>query len=1255
MNEPSGTHFQPQTTYYQQLREQPIEKLEALASAEWQVRDVILDLYEITALLGEGGMGKVFRAHHRGWNLDLAVKCPKAELFAAAQGKEDYVREAETWINLGLHPHVTSCYYVRTLGGVPRLFAECVEGGSLESWIENRRLYEGGKEAALERILDIAIQFAWGLGYAHEQGLVHQDVKPHNVLMTPEAVAKVTDFGLAKARMTAGVAETPTGGPADRAGGLVSAGGYTPAYCSPEQAAGRSLDHKTDIWSWAVSILEMFTGGVTWLIPGQYAATLLEEYLATDTMETDTPAMPAQLVALLRRCFVEDPADRPQDMNQVANTLQQLYLQATGMSYARQQPKVVELRADSLNNKALSMLDMDNPKEAEAAWSAALKADMLHLESRYNFGLYQWKTLHMSDHDVITALHQVIRAQPDNWRCHYLLGMVHMERGDYPAARTCMADAARLAPQEVEVLEAEARLADHKEVAGPPTFEGHQGTVTSVAYIAGRNNAISGGADKTVRIWDLATGAQVRRLKGHHDRINALVLTPDGRFAVSASRDTTLRVWQTRNGDCVQTLKGHKGSVEALAISRDGKYVVSGSADKTLKLWELDKFRCLRTLAGHKEAITSIALTPDGTRVVSGCSRKDEIRVWNLSSGACQILSPAGEDIYALILTDDGSLVVSCGSDGTLRLWDLSSGQCIRTFLGHTHEASDAAITSDGKWMVSASFDKSLRLWELSTGECVRMFIGHDYGIGVVKLVSDDRALSASADKTLKLWDLKSGRCLRTYTGHTGDIETVALSADRHMALSGSADGTLREWKLSGVGEVTATWAVSRPRTSAQMSQAAQTVQREIAAARSALVQHQPGLAQEIIDRARSVPGFQNDPTLMELRHNAGLSGGRTMGLDAVFNIHELEGHKDQVYGLGMTHDCRFALSGGVDQTLRWWSLGSGECLRTFTGHQKAVVAAALTPDETRAVSGSEDRTLRIWDLNSGECLRVLEGHVAPVKTLAMAPDGLHVLSGDEAGALRLWRLATGECVRAITAHQSWVNSVAITSDGYFAVSGGHDKLAKLWRLIDGACLQTFTGHTEFVTAVALTPYVGYAVTASFDKTLRLWNLSTGECPSQFKGHEYWPACVALTPDGRVAFSGALDRTIRMWDIASGAHLSTISAAFFGVTAIILSQDGRTMIHAEEDGTLYVSHLEWQWEFVQRSDWNDGALPYLRTFLILHTPYGSDGLSRVGVPSWTKDDFSLFINELRYRGYGWLRPEGVQRKLEGMAAQQGGG
>src|SRR5581483_8108020 len=99
--------------------------------------------YEFKGILGAGGMGQVFLVYHRGWHVDLAVKAPRPEFFARVGGQEAFLREAETWVNLELHPHIAECYYVRTLEGIPHIFAEYVAGRSLADWIRQRRLYAG--------------------------------------------------------------------------------------------------------------------------------------------------------------------------------------------------------------------------------------------------------------------------------------------------------------------------------------------------------------------------------------------------------------------------------------------------------------------------------------------------------------------------------------------------------------------------------------------------------------------------------------------------------------------------------------------------------------------------------------------------------------------------------------------------------------------------------------------------------------------------------------------------------------------------------------------------------------------------------------------------------------------------------------------------------------------------------------------------------------------------------------------------------
>src|SRR4051794_39565302 len=145
---------------------------------DWEPGDAILDLYEVIPLPGtkrgyaEGGMGRVNLVRHREWRRDLAVKSVLPAKSASARDVENFKTEAEQWIDrIGLHPNVVACHYVRVLGGLPRVFIEYIDGGSLQEWAASGRLYEGGPEAALARILDIAIQFAWGLYYVHGLGL----------------------------------------------------------------------------------------------------------------------------------------------------------------------------------------------------------------------------------------------------------------------------------------------------------------------------------------------------------------------------------------------------------------------------------------------------------------------------------------------------------------------------------------------------------------------------------------------------------------------------------------------------------------------------------------------------------------------------------------------------------------------------------------------------------------------------------------------------------------------------------------------------------------------------------------------------------------------------------------------------------------------------------------------------------------------------------------------------------------------------
>lgn len=293
----------------------------------WERGGVILDEYLIEKELGRGGMGQVWLVKSRSTGRRFAVK---QALIRDDKHRKAFLTELQTWIDLPEHPNIVPCRFFRTVGEEIVIFADYVDGGSLADWIAKRKL------TSVEQILDVAIRFAWGLHAIHERGLIHQDVKPGNVLMTADGVPMITDFGLARARLRAadGSFISPAL-PQGQQSILVSSGGMTPAYASPEQRAGQPLSRKTDIWSWGVSVLDMFMGGVSCPHGGHIAAEVLAAFVENGVSEDSPAQMPGDLGVVLRRCFAVRQEDRFPDFLQIIDILKGVYERFSGAQYER--------------------------------------------------------------------------------------------------------------------------------------------------------------------------------------------------------------------------------------------------------------------------------------------------------------------------------------------------------------------------------------------------------------------------------------------------------------------------------------------------------------------------------------------------------------------------------------------------------------------------------------------------------------------------------------------------------------------------------------------------------------------------------------------------------------------------------------------------------------------------------------------------------------------------------------------------------
>ncbi|MGF1429640.1 WD40 repeat domain-containing serine/threonine protein kinase [Kitasatospora sp. LaBMicrA B282] len=1147
----------------------------------WQVGDVIEDRYEVTRVHAAGAMGLVYRVRHLTWGTDLAVKSPRPELVRSARARELFTEEAETWVSLGLHPHVCSCHYVREIDGIPRVFAEYLDGGSLREHIQDRRLYRGTAEEVQARILDLAVQFAWGLQHAHEQGLVHQDVKPANVLLDRDGTAKITDFGLARAQSSAAGTAARPGAPAGGPEGLATSRGMTPAYASPEQFTGGRLGRSSDVYSFAASVLEMYTGAVTWLA-GPAAGAALAQYRTDPRPGRRTP-MPAALAELLARCLSHDPARRPRSAAEVAAELAVVYQRVTGERYPRPTPVAADLRADELNNKALSLLDLQRLAEAEQAFAAALAADPRHLHATYNRGLFRWRRGEITDEDLVTDLDALRAGTGDPWQARHLLAQVQLERGDLDAARS--------------LLDGDG---DGDEAGRPaePDDPAHPDDPAQPDIRAAREVLRAGRAPD-----HRAAGSRTLGWHPPFDRPFRLTirLTPDGRYAVTGYGSNTgpvraIRLWDLRTGRLAVSLEGLSSWLSSVDVSADGRFAVSAGPDNEVRFWDLTAGRCLRSFAppGTRRLYRVQCVRLDAGARTAVAVVEGRLWVWDFPSGQVRRqLGPApdpdGDDLRLVELTEDGGLALVANRDrATIELWDLHTGHR-RLDLSCGDHPTAIWLSPDGRTAATAATGLTIRLWDLRDGRCVRTVTAPVGEVRALALSGNSRyAVTGGEDGAVRLWDLALHRCLRTFRGHRGRVAGALIGADAGLALSVGEDDAARWWSLAPGVRHRAPLQLSRPRRHAEVDRFDGEVRALLAAAERASAERRYAAALDLLTRARAVPGFERAPAVLAAWR--GLAGATVrVGLRGAWPVRVLAGQSaPHVYSVAISADGTVGVAGSGGGPVRLWDLTAGSRLPDLP--KPLVGTVGLSADGQRAVS-SGGGEIHVWSVASGRLLsrvdtagpdrRSTTGEDGSPTAVSYSADGRLALAISRDRALRLWDLEGGRCLRVLTGQRGRPTAVHLAADGQRAVGGGQRGELLLWHRLDAEPLRLAHpggGPLGEVGSVSLSADGSRLLSAGRygDRTLRLWDTATGELLRVFEDQPAESMVARLTPDGRFALSGGRDAAVRIWDADTGRCLQVLDGHTGHVWSLDLTPDARFLLSGGSDGTLRLWELDWE-------------------------------------------------------------------------------
>ncbi len=886
--------------------------------------------YRLIGLLGRGGFADVYLGEHIYLKIQAAIKILHTQL--EGEDLKDFLQEAQTIARLR-HPHIIRIldFGVDHTENTPYLVMDLASNGTL------RQRHPKGSTLSLVTIVSYVKQVASALQYAHDEKLIHCDVKPENMLLGSNEEVLLSDFGIAALAHSTSSLKT------QKYSGTVH-------YSAPEQIQGKPRP-ASDQYALGIVIYEWLTGSRPF--SGSSHIEIAMQHISTlpPPLHAKLSKISPVVEQIVMMALEKDPKQRFPSVQQFATALEQASQPESSSKAATPVGTLLLTYRDHFRGASAAVWSPDGMCVASASgdctvqvWNARTGKTLVHYQG--HGGPAPIEEMGSSMDDLLRPI--AVAWSPDGTR---------VVSGSWGGS--------------VQVWDA---------TTGTDvlTYHGHHLKIKAVAW-SPDGTRIASGSDDGIQVWDAITAAHITTYAGHNYEFDDLAWSPDSKYISSISQNKkSVRVWDATTGSQIlahgcypdpayQTgrvawspdgkliASGNQRGVEVwevetettvftcnrfsswrqpIAWSPDSKHIALTDNDRTIQLWDVTTGSKVYSYSEHSDSVSTIAWSPDGRYIVSGDGQ--ETLVWDAMIGKT-LLSYHGHLGFANTLAwspDGESLVSHSSGSNKVQVWDATTGTTRVIHRGYW-----AAWSPDSKRLVSNCEGGIIEIWDAVTGATILT-----YQSGGAVAWSPDGKYIASGDfenNEVQIWDAATGVRIFTYTGHSARVSEVVWSPDGKFIASSSI-GTVHVWDAS------------------------------------------MGAVQAICDDSSWVRAlaWSPDSTCIVLAREEMVQVWEVTTTEHLMFTYR--GHSSWVNALAWSPDGT-CIASASDETVQVWETATRRPSFIYKGHSWGVTTLAWSPDGTCIASASADNTVQIWQaVNKWHMPRVATEEVGGIVVLSV-------------------------------------------------------------------------------------------------------------------------------------------------------------------------------------------------------------------------------------------------------------------------------